>query len=312
MLHFFNPNVAAQYGVSEAVILNNIQFWLEKKKANNQDLYDGKYWTYNSMNAFKELFFYLSEKQIRRILDKLKKEGLIETGNYNKNTYDRTLWYTITDKGMELLEVDLKPTLEQIEKAERANAEVPNGADAKVQEGESICPNGQMELTKKANGCDQKGEPIPYINTYINTDSKPIESNACEQTSKGYTVNYGSVKKSQADAERQEYYFKLFWEAYPKKVNRSRARYAWESVPIDIAVYGDILRAVEAYSKSRQWQDKMYVPNAENFIADRRWEDEIPTEDTAPKIVPKVAQKNDVTGSVQEVLARLRARSDNA
>lgn len=105
---------------------------------NKKHFYNGKYWTYNSVSAFSELFPFWTQKQVRRILDSLKNNGLIETGNYNKNSYDRTIWYTVTEKALSLM-------------------------------GISICPNGQMDFPKKENQTAPKGEPIPKINTKINT-----------------------------------------------------------------------------------------------------------------------------------------------
>lgn len=131
--HSFDIEVAKQYGILEAVIINNLSFWIDHNAANETNYYDGCYWTFNSARAFSELMPYASSKQIRRALDHLKDEGIIQTGNYNKSSYDRTLWYAFTEKGL------------------------------------SILPNGKMEVLKWENENDQMGTPIPDINT----DEKP-------------------------------------------------------------------------------------------------------------------------------------------
>jgi hypothetical protein len=94
MNHSFNIEDAKTYGVNCAVILENIRFWVAKNKANDKHNYDGKYWTYNSIKAFHELFPYLTERQIRTALDKLVEVGIVQKGNYNQNPYDRTSWYS--------------------------------------------------------------------------------------------------------------------------------------------------------------------------------------------------------------------------
>lgn len=99
MQHHFNINVAKEYGIATAVILDNMSFWIEQNRANRRHFHDGKYWTYNSKRAMAELFPYFNERQIKYALEKMIENGLIETGNYNKNQQDRTLWYTITNKG---------------------------------------------------------------------------------------------------------------------------------------------------------------------------------------------------------------------
>ena len=136
MEHNFNVDVATQYGLVEAILLNNIYFWVEHNKANCTHFYDGEYWTYNSIKAFLTLFPYLTNKKIRNALDHLEEENIIKSGNYNKSPYDRTKWYTITKKGY------------------------------------SILPKGQMNLSEKANENSQKGEPIPDIKPYTKPDKK--------------------------------------------------------------------------------------------------------------------------------------------
>jgi len=95
-LHSFDPKIAAKVGVNAAVIYQNLLFWVEKNQANNKHFHEGRYWTYNSMRAFEELFAYLSQKQIRTALEKLIECDLILVGNFNKAGYDRTKWYCPT------------------------------------------------------------------------------------------------------------------------------------------------------------------------------------------------------------------------
>ena len=138
MYHQFDIDVAKEIGIVPAIILNNLYWWIDKNRANERHFYDGYYWTYNSRKAFAEQFPYLNEKKIRYAIEKLIDEGYVVTGNYNKSTYDRTLWYAITEKGY------------------------------------SILQNWQLHLTKLANGSDEIGTPIPDINIDINTDIPPL------------------------------------------------------------------------------------------------------------------------------------------
>jgi DNA-binding MarR family transcriptional regulator len=103
MNHSFNVEIAAKYGLEEAIILENIYFWCKKNEANGK-LIDGKAWTYNSVRAFNELFCYLSPAVITRAIKNLEENGLIEVGFFNLNTYNRTKWYCITDLTRKLFE----------------------------------------------------------------------------------------------------------------------------------------------------------------------------------------------------------------
>ncbi|MFT6451365.1 MAG: hypothetical protein ACJA06_000847 [Halocynthiibacter sp.] len=142
--HSFDPDIAARVGLNAAVIFQNITFWIEKNQANRRNFRDGRYWTYNSISAFGELFPYLSEKQIRTALEKLVSAGLIIKGNFSDDRYDRTCWYAL---------------------------------------GNSICPNGQIDPTKRENDAfAPEGKPsAPEGKSYKNRYKpykKPYPSHA--------------------------------------------------------------------------------------------------------------------------------------
>lgn len=105
--HILDIGVAQLVGANAALILENISYWCEHNAANNANLHDGHYWTYNSTKAFGELFPYMTINVIRASLKKLKDNGLILTGIYNKSAYDRTMWYTLTEKAEKMLDVNV-------------------------------------------------------------------------------------------------------------------------------------------------------------------------------------------------------------
>lgn len=92
-MHSFDPKIAQRVGVNAAVIYQNIVWWCAKNAANGRNQHDGRYWTYNSVKAWGELFPYLSQAQIRLALTKLEDAGLILSGSFNAAGYDRTKWY---------------------------------------------------------------------------------------------------------------------------------------------------------------------------------------------------------------------------
>lgn len=97
-MHSFDPEIAKIVGINAAVIYQNLVWWTQKNAANERHYYDGRYWTYNSVKAFDDLFPYLTRAQIRSALIKLEEAGLIVTGNFNQSAYDRTKWYSPNDK----------------------------------------------------------------------------------------------------------------------------------------------------------------------------------------------------------------------
>ena len=92
-----NKKLAAIIGLNESIIVQQIEYWINiNKKADKKDNYkDGFFWTYNSVKKWTEQFPFWSKETVKRILNKLREKEILITGNYNKEIYDKTLWYRI-------------------------------------------------------------------------------------------------------------------------------------------------------------------------------------------------------------------------
>ena len=137
MTYQFDTDIAALYGVDESIMIANLQFWIRKNEANGKHFHDGRFWTYNSIEAFTKLFPFWTARQIRRILKSLEEKGVIVTGNYNTSAYDRTTWYAF---------------------------------------GDSFLQNCQKHFTETSNGNDQSGKSVINNVTDIKPDNKPNEA----------------------------------------------------------------------------------------------------------------------------------------
>ena len=171
MHHYFNTEIANEVGVNAAVILENIAHWVLKNKANDKNFYDGHYWTYNSRTAMTALFPYLSEKQVRYALDALRKADMVITGNYNKSSYDRTLWYTVSDSCAKKYFPEL------------------------------------LDWPKMANELDCVGQPIPDINTNNKPDnniSQQTDSSANDAPIPSESVRSEEVSESVRKSTKAE------------------------------------------------------------------------------------------------------------
>lgn len=174
MEHSFDIDLAKEYGIAEAILLNNFSFWIAKNRANGQNFYDGYYWTYNSTKAFAELFPYLSQRQIQNALKHLREEGILQTGNYNKLAYDRTLWYAFTKKG------------------------------------ECIMQKCKMDDANMSKANDNDAQAIPNINSDKNTNKKtdnnilPDSDDEIQEKLKRVLENQGTVSAPPFKAEVAE------------------------------------------------------------------------------------------------------------
>ena len=129
MTHIFDVDLAKEYTIEIAIMINHMTFWLQKNKANKKHIHEGKVWTYNTAKAFTEIFQYWNENQVRHLLKVMEEKEIITVGNYNINSYDRTKWYTFTD--------------------------------AFLKSHKSICEICQMEVEKVRNGSEKSANPIP-------------------------------------------------------------------------------------------------------------------------------------------------------
>jgi hypothetical protein len=139
-MHIFDPNIASEYGITEAVIVQHFQFWIKTNKRKGINENDGRTWTYVTVKELSEWFNYLSEKQVRTAIAHLVDAGVLMKGNYNRSQYDRTTWYAFT--------------LEDF----------------------WIKPEGEFHLPKSANRPYWNGEPIPDVPTDNKTDKEKTPS----------------------------------------------------------------------------------------------------------------------------------------
>ncbi len=91
------PKLAELIGVNEAIVLQQIHYWLN----NSKHKYDGKTWIFNSYPEWQKQFPFWSLITIKRTIYSLEKQNLLLIGNYNKAKFDKTKWYTINYQTIE-------------------------------------------------------------------------------------------------------------------------------------------------------------------------------------------------------------------
>ena len=82
--------------LEEAIVLNQVSYWLEKYREISHNFKDKRYWVYNSYQKWHDDNFpFWSPKKIQRIFRSLEKKGLLLSANYNSVGFDKTKWYSI-------------------------------------------------------------------------------------------------------------------------------------------------------------------------------------------------------------------------
>jgi hypothetical protein len=230
MIYSFDEEVAKAVGVEAAVILDKFAWWIRRNEANGKNFHEGRYWTYNSTKAMEDMFPFFNRWKIERILKKLINDGYLLTGNFNKMAFDRTLWYTLSDKGNELVHIanhDLADSLNDISQIHK------------------------MTFSENA-------KPIP-----VSTISNTIGSNMRKSA------------KAEKDAKYEEM-FTIFYNAYPKKKDKTKAFNAFKKLKPTQELLDSILKALEWQKQTTDWQKQggQFIPYPASYLNGRRWEDE--------------------------------------
>lgn len=173
---FANKTLAKEIGLNEALVLQQINYWLEINKKQGKNFFDGRYWTYNSIRSWHENDFdYLSIDTVKRTFAKLEKSGFLVVGNYNKDPRDKTKWYSINETKLEelYLEVTQRKKREAFEALQKAmpNALVQNAPMEK-------CKMPQCKDADCTNALEQNAlmhfgsmpQPLPDISTDNSTE----------------------------------------------------------------------------------------------------------------------------------------------
>lgn len=89
------PQLAELIGLNEAIILQQIHYWLKLNEKAERNFHEGYYWTFNSYRQWKAQFPFWSQRTIQRAISNLEDKGLVVSGEFNRMKGDRSKWYRI-------------------------------------------------------------------------------------------------------------------------------------------------------------------------------------------------------------------------
>lgn len=226
MNYSFDTSYAVKYGVDEAIMIENLRFWIIKNRANKKHFKDDRTWTYNSISAFTSLFPFWTFKQIRRILESLREKKVLRAESMSEEWSDRTYWYAFEN------EAEFLPPQPDLPK--RANA---------------MCPNGQM-------ACAQMGNSL---GTVIKPDNKPTlkEIEPPIELPRGFPQTAKDAITACSTAGIPPVFIEQDWGECFARGGKDRQGHA---------IYNYVVHAKVAYSRHKSWQEehKLLQPNGHN------------------------------------------------
>lgn len=176
MEHHFNVGLAKEYGIEESILIHNLYYWINNNVANKKHFHDERYWTYNTADAFAQLFPYMNSSKIYRVLKSLEDKNIIIKWNFNEDKHDRTNWYSFTNDALAIL---------------KENGYEIDGFSSSFQ-------NDEMHFSKMENGiCENEKcyniyiDNIPNINT--NNKHKEEDINISSKKEKDILSDYDTT-----------------------------------------------------------------------------------------------------------------------
>lgn len=146
-------------GVDEALVLQQVHYWVITNQRAQRNERDGFFWTYNTFKAWAEQFAFLwSESTLKRIFARLEKRGLLISGRFNKSNIDRTKWYRVNYEELDRL-CQSEPSIV---------SDWPNGKG-------QVDPLHSVKLTRSGQAQDTHEKGLPESNHRVTTESNDRE-----------------------------------------------------------------------------------------------------------------------------------------
>lgn len=231
--------------LNEAVILNQLNYWIEINKKADKNFYDDRYWVFNTYQTWKETDFdFWSTDTIRRTLTRLENKGIVLTANYNKLKIDKTKWYTIDYEKLQNL-------IDEYEKNQNAIKEIADcGHDiANCTDGNGSISKAIPEKTSKNTNRDIKNP--------LSVERAVSES---EQQASDKQKSKAADRKKEANA-----LFEQLWYLYPLKKGKASVSDTQKLKLLEVG-YEELERAISRYVKYVDSVDYLHYKNGSTFF----------------------------------------------
>ena len=168
--------------LEEAIVLNQVSYWLEKYREISHNFKDKRYWVYNSYQKWHDDNFpFWSPKKIQRIFRSLEKKGLLLSANYNSVGFDKTKWYSINYNKLQAM----------INNYENQNKQSLLTDEQSLLAGEQSLLAGEQSLLAGEQSLLAGEQPIPEDTTENTTED--TTQGTTEGTNRGSRVDYQEI-----------------------------------------------------------------------------------------------------------------------
>lgn len=89
------------------------------------------------------------------------------------------------------------------------------------------------------------------------------------------TTSINTTSTNEVHVQNEEL-FNEFWEKYPRKINKKKAKDKYVK-SVDEETHKKIIKDLEVRKNSNFWEDEQYIPHPTTYLNGERWNDEIET-----------------------------------
>lgn len=200
-----DPDVATVLGLSQSVVLQQLNYWLHSKIAK---FIDGRYWVYNTYDGWHDDNFpFMSKSTVIRCFKELEEKGIVITGNFNRLGIDKTKWYSIDED-----------KLDQI-----MGMTSPSTQNEQTRESKRVAPSTQNDHMEELN----LTTPLPETNQRVTTENNNMSKSKDLHVSvlqKEFDVLWGMYPKYKKQGKQKAFSSYGHWRKASKENTFERAK----------------------------------------------------------------------------------------
>ena len=142
--------------------------------------------------------------------------------------------------------------------------------------------------------------------TYVKSGTQIILKN---NTKMNKSANADLRKRASSQQDKTETMFNEFYQAYPKKKDKARAKQAFFKIKNLPDVFPSMMQALEKQKAAADWQkdNGQFIPYAAKWLNNERWEDELQTQIQPLAQVPVIPTQEDLEEREKAKQAQLEA-----
>lgn len=250
------PRLAAKIGLNEAILLQQLQYWIDKSK----NLVNGHIWVYRTYDQWAQEFPFWCRRTIASILKNLKEKNLIIIGQFSQDKSDRTIWYRLNK--------------EQVDKLINENCTMENEKSASSD-------SAEFALADSAEFALSLYEHRLHSETTLQNNNKNIISSSEQVPVDNFQKLEPVPIAENRPLRRGESEFQLFWNLYPLKKARRTALEAFLKGGCHLTI-GNILNALKSQIIEKRTQQDLglFCPpwkHPATWLRSESWTDEVLT-----------------------------------